>query len=72
MGFKTIIYITNSSTNDSNLVLCETIPVTSKPTYKVGDKYLRDDKEVIILSVQETKTPPTGPNVIWLNDEKTW
>lgn len=48
------------------------IPVSAKPTYKVGDKWTRADKEVIILSVQETQTPPTGPNVIFLNEEKTW
>ena len=72
MGFKIIIYTTNSTTNDSNLSLCEKIPVSAKPTYKVGDKWTRADKEVIILSVQETQTPPTGPNVIFLNEEKTW
>ncbi len=71
MEYKTIIYTTNSPTNDSNLVLCETIPINAKPTYKVGDKWTRGDKEVIILSVQENNTPPAGPNVIFLNDEKT-
>ena len=72
MDFKTIVYETNSSTNNGNLILCETIPVTSKPTYKIGDKWLRDDKEVIILAVQETKTPPTGENVIFLNNKGSW
>ena len=69
MDFKTIVYETNSPTNNVNLVLCETIPVTSKTTYKVGDKWFRDAKKVIILSVQETKTPPTGINVIFLNNK---
>ena len=72
MGFKTIMYITSSPTNEPNLVLCETIPVNANPTYKICDKWARDDKEVIILSAQETDTPPTGPNVIFLNEEKTW
>ena len=69
MGFKTIMYITSSPTNEPKLVLCETIPVNAKPSYKIGDKWARDDKEVIILSVQETKTPPTGTNVIFLNNK---
>lgn len=72
MEYKTITYTTNSPTNDSNLVLCETIPINAKPTYKVGDKWARGDKEVIILSVQESENPPAGPNVIFLNNKITW
>ncbi len=72
MEYKTIIYTTNSPTNDSNLVLCETIPINAKPTYKVGDKWARGDKEVIILSVQESENPPAGPNVILLNNQNSW
>lgn len=53
-------------------MLCETIPINAKPTYKVGDKWARGDKEVIILSVQESENPPAGPNVIFLNDKITW